>query len=205
MNPTSNGRERSCRERGVEFAYHQLKFAPFEKVAEATRDADVVIVNMVPVTRELVATWTKCKLVIRHGVGYDNVDISALDGAGIPLCYIPDYCVEEVAEQAIALHSRLRPPHRHRPAGRSKTPRRTASGISRKPFRFSGWRGRSSASSGCGRIGSRVYEKLKSFGFEFLIYDPYLSAERKRELGIQTVDQRDALPASRTSSRFTPR
>ncbi len=41
--------------------------------------------------------------MIRHGVGYDNVDVEALARAGIPLCYIPDYCTEDVAEQAIAL------------------------------------------------------------------------------------------------------
>ncbi|MEN6535583.1 MAG: NAD(P)-dependent oxidoreductase, partial [Bryobacteraceae bacterium] len=41
---------------------------------------------------------------------------------------------------------------------------------------------------GCGRIGSRVYQKLKSFGVNFLIADPYLSDRRKAELGIEVVD-----------------
>ncbi|MCP5119773.1 MAG: C-terminal binding protein, partial [bacterium] len=85
--------------RGVEFTSHQLKFQTAENVIAATRDADVVVVNMVPVTEEIVAGWEKCKLVIRHGVGYDNVDVAALKRAGIPCCYIPDYCAEEVAEQ----------------------------------------------------------------------------------------------------------
>jgi D-3-phosphoglycerate dehydrogenase len=89
--------------RGIELAAYQLKFTSPETVIEKTRDADVVVVNMVPITAEVVAGWEKCKLVIRHGVGYDNVDLKALEEAGIPLCYIPDYCAEEVAEQAIAL------------------------------------------------------------------------------------------------------
>jgi D-3-phosphoglycerate dehydrogenase len=42
---------------------------------------------------------------------------------------------------------------------------------------------------GCGRIGSLVYGKLKSFGLKFLICDPYLSKERKEELGIEVVDK----------------
>jgi lactate dehydrogenase-like 2-hydroxyacid dehydrogenase len=58
---------------------------------------------MVPVNEETIAGWEKCKLVIRHGVGYDNVDLAALERRGIPCCYIPDYCTEDVAEQAIML------------------------------------------------------------------------------------------------------
>ena len=61
--------------RGVEFQTHQLKFAPSSEVVAATRDADLVVVNMVPINTEVVSQWEKCRLVIRHGVGYDNVDL----------------------------------------------------------------------------------------------------------------------------------
>ncbi len=174
------------RERGVELAHYQLKFAPFEKVVEATRDADVVVVNMVPVTRELVTAWKRCRLVIRHGVGYDNVDLAALNDAGIPLCYIPDYCVEEVAEQAISL---ILACGRRIVTGRRVLESSSKNGIwdfqeTIPVFRMAGQK---LGIIGCGRIGSRVYQKLKSFGFEFLICDPGLSEERKRELGIETV------------------
>ena len=173
--------------RGVEFVTHQLKFAPLPDLIAATRDADVVIVNMVPINKEIISQWEKCRLVIRHGVGYDNVDVAALNQAGIPLCYIPDYCQEEVAEQAIALILAC---------GRKLV-------ISRRVLEDSSARGswdfkdvipmyqmagQTLGIIGCGRIGSRVYKKLKSFGFKFLICDPYLSAERKRELGIEVVD-----------------
>lgn len=175
-------------EMGVEFAAHQLKFAPLEDLVAATRDADVVVVNMVKITRPLVETWTRCRTVIRHGVGYDNVDLKALDDAGIPLCYIPDYCTEEVAEQAIAL---LFACARRIVSSRKVLEESSASGIwdfkdTIPVFRMAG---RTLGIVGCGRIGSRVYEKLKSFGFRFLICDPYLSEERKQELGINTVDK----------------
>jgi D-3-phosphoglycerate dehydrogenase len=195
--------EEQLKKRGVEFTYHQLKFAPFEKVAEATRDADVVVVNMVPVTRELVATWKRCKLVIRHGVGYDNVDLAALDDAGIPVCYIPDYCVEEVAEQAIAL---ILACGRRIVTGRRVLEASSKNGIwdfkeTIPVFRMAGQK---LGILGCGRIGSRVYEKLKSFGFEFLICDPYLSEERKRELGIVTVDKETLFRESDFITIHTP-
>jgi D-3-phosphoglycerate dehydrogenase / 2-oxoglutarate reductase len=189
--------------RGVQFEYHQLKFAPDEKVIEATKDADVVVVNMVKITSDIVAAWSKTRLVIRHGVGYDNLDLDALEKAGITPCYIPDYCAEEVAEQAISLILACG--------------RRLVS--SRKVLEESSARGRWDFADvipifrmagqtlgilGCGRIGSLVYQKLKSFGFRFLICDPYLTAERKRELGIETVDKETMFRGSDFVTIHTP-
>jgi len=173
--------------RGVEFATHQLKFAPVRDVITATQNADLVVVNMVPINKEVISQWSKCRLVIRHGVGYDNVDVAALNQAGIPLCYIPDYCQEEVAEQAIALIMAC--------GRRLFTSRRVLDESSaRGSWDFKDiipiyqTAGQTLGIIGCGRIGSRVYQKLQSFGFKFLICDPYLSEERKRELGIEVVD-----------------
>jgi D-3-phosphoglycerate dehydrogenase len=154
----------------------------------ATHDADLVVVNMVPVNTELISKWEKCRLVIRHGVGYDNVDVKALEKVGIPLCYIPDYCQEEVAEQAIAL---ILACGRKLVASRKVLDDSSARGS----WDFSGivpmfqMAGQTLGIIGCGRIGSLVYQKLKSFGFRFLICDPYLTKERKQELGIEVVDQ----------------
>jgi D-3-phosphoglycerate dehydrogenase len=174
--------------RGLEFVTHQLKFAPASEVIAATRDADVVIVNMLPITPEIISKWERCRLVIRHGVGYDNVNVAALERAGIPLCYIPDYCAEEVAEQAIML---LFACGRRLPASRRALDISSARGAwdfseTVPIYRMTG---QTLGIIGCGRIGSRVYLKLKSFGFNFLICDPYLAAERKKELGIEVVDQ----------------
>jgi D-3-phosphoglycerate dehydrogenase / 2-oxoglutarate reductase len=173
--------------RGVELAHYQLKFQPTERVLEATQDADVVVVNMLPITPEIVAGWKKCRLVIRHGVGYDNVNLAALEKAGIPLCYIPDYCAEEVAEQAIALMMACA---RKVVWSRKVLDESSARGqwdfAETVPmFRIAG---KTLGLLGCGRIGSLVYRKLKSFGVKFLIADPYLSEERKRDLGIEVVD-----------------
>jgi len=188
---------------GVEFAAHQLKFAPLEDVVAATREADVVVVNMVPITRPLVESWTRCRTVIRHGVGYDNVDQKALDDAGIPLCYIPDYCMEEVAEQAISL---LFACARRVVSSGQVVVESAAAGrwdfTNTTPiFRMAGQK---LGILGCGRIGTRVYQKLKSFGFEFLICDPYLKEERKRELGIETVDKETLFRESDLITIHTP-
>jgi D-3-phosphoglycerate dehydrogenase / 2-oxoglutarate reductase len=189
--------------RGVEFQAHQLKFEKTAAVIAATRDADLVIVNMVPITKEVVSGWEKCRLVIRHGVGYDNVDVKALEKAGIPVCYIPDYCAEEVAEQAIAL---LLACGRKVVASRRVLDDSSARGswdfADIVPMFLMG--GQTLGIIGCGRIGSLVYRKLKSFGFKFLICDPYLSEERKRELEIETVDQETVFRSADFITIHTP-
>ncbi len=203
IEPDLNWEAEKLRGQGIELASHQLKFAPFEDVAAATRDADVVVVNMVPITRELIESWTRCRLLIRHGVGYDNVDRAALDEAGIPLCYIPDYCVEEVAEQAIALIFACA-----RRIPRSRTVLDESSQNGRWDFKdvipMFRMAGQKLGILGCGRIGSRVYQKLKSFGFEFVICDPYLSEKRKRELDIELVDKETLFRESDFITIHTP-
>jgi D-3-phosphoglycerate dehydrogenase len=203
IEPDLNWESAELARRGIKFSHHQLKFAPIEQVLDATRDADVVVVNMVPITPELIAGWKKCKLVIRHGVGYDNVNVAALCQAGIPLCYIPDYCTEEVAEQAIALILAC-----GRKIVRSRKVLDDSSARGRWDFAdvipMYRMAGRTVGIIGCGRIGSRVYEKLQSFGFKFLVCDPYLSEERKRELGIEVVDHETVFRESDYVTIHTP-
>ncbi len=173
--------------RGVEFAPCQLKFAPEREVIAATRDADIIVVNMVPITREVIAGWEKCRLVIRHGTGYDNVDVRAMTEAGIPLVYIPDYCTIEVAEQAISLiFACARRVVRSRKVLDESAARGAWDFADIIPmYRMEG---KTLGILGCGRIGSTVHRKLKSFGFKFLICDPYISERRKQEIGEKFVD-----------------
>jgi len=189
--------------RGVDFTFHQLKFAPVEQVIDATKNADIVVVNMVPITPEVIAGWQKCKLVIRHGTGYDNCDVPALTAAGIPLVYIPDYCTDEVGEQAIALIFAC--------ARRIVSSRKVLDDSAARGqwdfaevipmFRMAG---KTLGIIGCGRIGSLVYQKMKSFGFNFLICDPYLSEKRQKDLGIELVDLETLLRNSDYVTIHTP-
>ena len=175
-------------ERDVDFQTYQLKFHSEQEIIEKTHDADIVIVNMVKITEDVVSGWNKCKLVIRHGIGYDNVDVNALTRHGIMFSYQPDYCKEDVAEHAIALIFACA---RKLFIGRRLLEKSAASGqwdfsITAPVYRM---HGKTIGIIGCGRIGSRVYRKLKHFGFNFLIADPYLSEERIKELGIELVDR----------------
>ncbi len=187
IEPDLKWEEEELAKRGVDFRHYQLKFRPSEEVLDKVKDADIIVVNMVPIPRELISQLQRCRLVIRHGAGYDNVDVESLTERSIPLAYVPDYCVDEVAEQAIALIFAC---------GRKIVWSRKVLDESSKRGKWDfndvtpmyRMRGKTIGIIGCGRIGSRVYLNLKHFGFNFLICDPYLSQERLDELEIETVD-----------------
>lgn len=167
----------------VEFYFYQLKHAPAKELIDKIVDADVVIINMARMSRHVLSSLKQCKLVIRHGAGYDNIDIDAATELGIQVCYVPDYCREEVAEQAMMLLLAC-----YRKLNRQLECLETSIQKGQWDFanvipirRFSK---KTAGIIGCGRIGSIVLQMLRGFNMEVLVSDPYLSERRKAELGI---------------------
>ncbi|MCB1227553.1 MAG: hypothetical protein KDK99_17170, partial [Verrucomicrobiales bacterium] len=67
-------------------------------------DADAVMVyHYFRFTRASIERLRHCKVIVRPGVGYDGVDIAAARERGIPVCNVPDYGTEEVADSALTL------------------------------------------------------------------------------------------------------
>lgn len=174
------------RELGVDFAHHQLKFGTASQIVEACAGADVLIVNMAEIDHEVMQALDRCRLIIRHGVGYDNVDVAAASSHGILVANVPDYCVHEVAEQAVMLILACQ----RKLLVQARILRESSQ---RGEWRFDpihplySLRGKTLGIIGCGRIGSTVFRMLQGFDLQFLICDPYLSEDRKRALGIETV------------------
>jgi D-3-phosphoglycerate dehydrogenase / 2-oxoglutarate reductase len=173
--------------RGFEFEALQLKFRPEEEVVARIADADIIVVNMVKMTEAVLSKLKNCRLLIRHGIGYDNVDVPACTKHGIQFAYQPDYCTEDVAEHAIALIcacARKLPRSRRILEASSAADQWDFTGL--MPLRR--MHGKTLGILGVGRIGSRVCQKMISFGFHILGCDPYLTAARMAELGIDFVD-----------------
>jgi D-3-phosphoglycerate dehydrogenase len=189
---------------GLDFKAYQLKFKLEPEVIEKIADADIIVVNMVKMTESVISKLRKCRVLIRHGIGYDNVDVAACTKHGIQFAYQPDYCKEDVAEHAIALLFAC--------ARKVVWSRKTLEESSaRGQWDFSGlfpmYRldGKTLGIVGVGRIGSRVYRKLRTFGFKILGNDPYLSEERKAELSdMQFVDKETLFRTSDFITVHTP-
>jgi len=66
-------------------------------------DVDVIITCFRQVSEEVLRAATRCRAVIRYGVGVDNIDVDAATALGILVSNVPDYCDEEVADHALML------------------------------------------------------------------------------------------------------
>lgn len=74
-----------------------------DDVIAHTKDADAIVCQFVPIRRRVIENLNKCKVIVRYAIGMDNIDISAATEKKIMVANIPDYCIEEVANQALAL------------------------------------------------------------------------------------------------------
>ncbi len=198
-----NWEQKQFRELGVDFSYYQLKFASPEELLQKISDANILITNMAKIDAEVIAGLQNCKLILRHGVGYDNVDVGAANEHGIQVAYVPDYCVNEVAEQAIMLI--LACQRKLLVQSRILDASSTAGEWQFDPiYPVFSIKGKTLGIVGCGRIGSTVFRMMQGFGLQFLICDPYLSRRRKQDLGVETIPLQHLLQESDIVTLHTP-
>ena len=74
-----------------------------DEIIEAAQDADVILTMGAQITRRVMEGLPKCQAIIRYGIGYDTIDVEAATDNGILVINIPDFCLEEVSNHAMAL------------------------------------------------------------------------------------------------------
>jgi D-3-phosphoglycerate dehydrogenase / 2-oxoglutarate reductase len=65
-------------------------------------DVDAVITQFAPINSEVIGAMDRAKVIVRYGIGVDNVDLGAARKRGISVCNVPDYCIDEVADHTLA-------------------------------------------------------------------------------------------------------
>jgi D-3-phosphoglycerate dehydrogenase len=188
----------------IQFDFHQLKLAPKAELIEKVKDADIIVVNMARFDEEVIAACQRCRLLIRHGIGYDNVDVAACTRHGIRFAYQPDYCATEVAEQAVALIFGCA-----RKLFSSRRILEESSATQQWDFSTLGDIHRLMGSRlgiiGCGRIGGRVYRIMKAVGMNIMVCDPYIDDRQKGALGLdRTYDLDTVLKEADVVTMHTP-
>ena len=188
---------------GIDFAYDQLKLGSPEQILTLAKDADIVIVNMAKMSAEVIAGLQRCKLIIRHGVGYDNVDVAAVTRRNIAFSYVPDYCMEEVAEQAVMLifACQRKLLLQNRLLQKSAAEGKWVFDPIYPVYRLSG---KTLGIVGFGRIGAAVWRMMQGFKMRVLVSDPYLSDARKKEYGIETLPLAQVLKEADIVTVHTP-
>ena len=148
------------------------------------RGAAAFLVSLAPVTRRVLESLPDLKLVVRYGVGVDNVDVTAARELGKLVARVPDYCAEEVAAHALALilaglRGLLPLGEAAKKGGWIEDP--SAEKLRRPAALTAGI-------VGLGRIGSRVAECLQPLVAGVLFYDPCRSASQKHEISAEPVE-----------------
>jgi D-3-phosphoglycerate dehydrogenase len=77
--------------------------ASADDILAVARDADAILVTYAKLTADLIGQLTRCKAIGRFGLGVDNIDLVAAKAKGIAVNYVPDYCIREVSDHAMAL------------------------------------------------------------------------------------------------------
>ena len=176
--------EEQCSKLGVDFSYYQLKTAPPEELIKNFKDTDFLLVNMAKITPEVMAGLDNVKVIIRHGIGYDNLNLPAATEHGIICANQPTASSEDVAEQAIMLiMGTYRKINIQRKIHKNSV--KNGKWVFDPIFPMYRMGGKTLGIIGCGNIGSFILKKLRSFGMKILVDDPYISEERLEELGIE--------------------
>jgi D-3-phosphoglycerate dehydrogenase len=74
-----------------------------DEVIEVAKDADGIINQYAPITRRVIESLKRCKVIARYGVGVDNIDVEAATEHKIIVANVPDYCIDEVSTHTMAL------------------------------------------------------------------------------------------------------
>ena len=163
------------------------------ELAGRIENADAVMLyHSVDLSRRTIEILTRCRAIVRCGVGYDNVDCEAALQCGIPVMNVPDYGTEEVADSAIGLMLALT---------RGIGPLNTRLRGGDRPWHYSEaaplyrLRDRVFAIVGLGRIGTAAAIRAKAFGMEVWFYDPYKPDGYEKALGLRRADSLDELLA----------
>jgi D-3-phosphoglycerate dehydrogenase len=154
-----------------------------DDILEVARDADAILVTYAKLPRELIMQLTRCKAIGRFGLGVDNIDLPACKEKGIAVNYVPDYCIREVSDHAVALLLALI----------RKIP------LSNKVVQAGRWempvvvpirriQGTVLGLLGFGNIPRLVAPKAKAFGMKVIAFDPYAKPELFKNAGVESVD-----------------
>ncbi len=170
--------EAVLRPAGIEIVSFKEKRSPAE-LAELVRDADAVIAQFAPVNAEVVAAMTKAKAIVRYGIGYDNVDFAAARERGIPVCNIPDYCIDEVADHTLAFILAIT----RQVVSNALDIRAGKWGLATPLNAMSSLKHLTIGIVGFGRIGREVVKRLLAFKARVLVFDPVVAADEIAKAG----------------------
>ena len=161
-----------------------------DDIIKVAKNADAILTDAAKMTRRVIDTLVKCKVIVSYGIGYDHIDVDAATDNGIPVVNIPDFCLEEVSNHAIALLLTCAKKLIFMNDG-TKSGHWAECKQAQAPM--GSITGQTLGIIGCGKIGRLVAKKAQCFDLKVLGYDPYLSKSTAMECGITLVSLSELL------------
>jgi D-3-phosphoglycerate dehydrogenase / 2-oxoglutarate reductase len=156
--------------------------ASADDILAVARDADAILVTYAKLPGDLLRQLRRCKAIGRFGLGVDNIDIAAAAELGITVTYVPDYCMQEVSDHAMALLLALarKVPQSNAlvQAGRWDMP--AVVPIHRLAGHVLGL-------VGFGSIPRALAPKAKAFGLRVVAHDPYVPQHALAAAGVESM------------------
>ena len=155
-------------------------------------DADAVITQFAPIRADVISAMKQAKVIVRYGIGVDNVDLQAARERGIPVCNVPDYCIDEVADHTLAfilgVTRQVVPNTLHIRDGKW--------GLATPLDQLRTLRDQTVGIVGFGRIGREVAARLAPFKARRLAYDAFVPDDMIRSSGCEPVTLDELLKQS---------
>jgi D-3-phosphoglycerate dehydrogenase / 2-oxoglutarate reductase len=147
----------------------------------------LIIRSATQVTPEVLEAAANLKVVARAGIGLDNVDVDAATRRGVMVVNAPQSNIISAAEQAMALM-----------LAQARNIPRADEALRRGAWERSRWEGVELAGKtlglvGLGRVGALVAQRAGGFGMRVIAFDPYVSSERAKEMGVDSMPSLEAL------------
>ena len=178
------------------FAY---QYKDEESIIKVAKDCDGLIMQYANLTRKVIENLDKCRIISKYAIGLDKIDIQAATEKGICVANVPEYCVDEVSTHTVAMIlaiSRKLILH----------DRNIKSGIwdyklCKKIYNL---KGQTIGIVGFGKIAKQVVEKIKPYGMNILVSDPFVPPEIVSNHGGTLVDFEELIVRSDIVSIHAP-
>lgn len=178
-------------ERYKEAGYEYVEASAYdeETLKKECRDADAVVCCYAQITEGVIQAMENCKVVVKAGMGVNNINIPAASAKGIMVANVQKYCLDEVADHAVALTMSLVRKtdfmDRRVRAGKWEgvAPARPIFRIKEMQFCLYGF----------GGIARYMAQKFKAIGFRMAAYDPFLPDEVFQQAGVERITEESEL------------
>ena len=154
-----------------------------DAILAVAQQADALMVTFATLDGNLIAGLKRCRVIGRFGIGVDNIDVDVATRAGIQVCFVPDYCLDEVSDHAVALMMSLarKVSYSDRLVRAGRWEGKAAAPLRRL-------RGRTMGLMGLGKIPQTLVPKAQAFGLNVIAHDPYIDPQVAADLGVELVD-----------------